>query len=121
MGKKMKQPTEKELRKLDVWIARHVMGLRVELKNDMFDDLRCWRYTDEGRPDSFNPKFEPTTNGADAAMVLEKCAEKDTIVITKSTITELPWVIVTRKASIRSCYETFPIAICKLAKRLFTK
>lgn len=62
-----------------------------------------------------------TSDRAAAMEVLEICAEKDTLVISKSTVTEHPWVIVGRKTCHRSCHPTLPLTICNIAKQLHSK
>ena len=109
----------KENRELEAWIAEHVMGYE---KCPPPDDTG-WHDGDE-----YFHSFEPTSNPAAAMEVLKKCA----IILSEydeeeyATISfEVPNVWAVEKCnclnSLRAESSTLELAICRFAKKLFSK
>lgn len=114
--------TAKELRELDAWIAEYVMGCRLV---DMLRDLKDFTFlkSDDSGVLLLMPgskkliSFSPTTDPADAMMVLEKCVEFTSLAISNGTtgfmISDMD------KKSRWEIQDSLPLAICLFAKKLF--
>lgn len=104
------------LRDLDAWIATNVFGNMVS-----FGQVVYWHQLESGEPEERPIGTVPlyTADPAAALAVLAKCAEKDIIEINKMPEGFKVRAITLGYGSGRG--ETLPLAICRLAQKLFEK
>lgn len=116
-----------ELRELDAWIAIHLFGWII------FPTTKEW--IDAGSPTGWtievsdqsphNEIAHYSTNRADAMLVLEKCAKKETVTIEVSLDGKQFWIArldtESRNEDFCKVAETLPLAICRFAKQIFSK
>jgi hypothetical protein len=128
-----------ELRELDAWIAKHVMGceLEKEIGFRYNDGTESWgnspeytvqkfnKYKSEGiadclleRPNTY--EFQPSTDPAAAMMVLEKCGTKtEPHECMYMGMIDGEWIV--GHSAVEASASTLPLAICLFAKQLFEK
>jgi Phage ABA sandwich domain len=117
--------TTTELRKLDAWIAEHVMGwLRVN-SNEKLDHPQRFNVLPDRILIGQNMghriiEYSPTTDPAAAMQVLEKCITGNTSIAINHGTTGW-WVTDCDKKKNYAIAETLPLAICLFAKKLFSK
>ena len=131
-----------EMRELDAWIAASVLGIKETSEPDKWTDTDediFWHRNELNRATaravfigkaylqygetSFShswSKFQPTTDPAAAMDVLEKCAIKSGYGLTVIPQSNGMWFACSNYAN-EAFGETLNIAICLLAKKLFTK
>ena len=118
--------TEKELRKLDAWIAEHVFEWTdIEFFQPPCDvmeepNLPFWRGVQKAcLLWQSVPCF--TTDPAAAMMVLEKCFEKYYGIVINFEPNSKTFVCWYGHPVVGTYAETLPLAICLFAKKLFSK
>ena len=114
--------TTQELREMDAWIAEHVMGLTVTVKESKTLPGIMTVGQTRGGIDLGLPNY--TTDPAAAMEVLQKCAEKirDTelaVEVYAPTRSEPSWFVLDSEGSISGIAPTLPLAICLFARELF--
>lgn len=111
---------------LNKWIAINVFGwIDVEFYTPSAEfmeepDKPFWRGHKQ-KGDLWMQLPDYCTSPAASRELEKKCAEKDSIIVTKSTVTEHEWVVVTSKTRFRECHPTLELCVAKIARRLFTK
>lgn len=108
-----------ETENLDSWIAEHVMGWDLESESfAFFKSHDCIYFPEKGKCAQV---FKPTEDYESALHVLAKCAEKDSITIISTDKAEAKFVVTTGRTRKRSCEESLPLAVCRIAKALYSK
>ena len=121
--------TPTETRELDAWLMWLFPDF--EWTDWAKDDPHYWQNTGQfGYSTKTAAKFSPTTDHADAMMVLEKCVGKINVTIsevgTVFVVNGRDWERLNAGNEIQPEYltseaETLPLAICLFAKKLFSK
>jgi hypothetical protein len=119
----MNPTSEKELRELDSYIAEHVFGCKphavkiMDGRKHVRTEYHCRCETPHFK--GWNQPYKFTTDPAAAMMVLERCCEKQKLSIGKCAGN---WVVESTHHSIFDFEwdKSLPLAICLLAKQLFT-
>lgn len=111
--------TTRQKRSLDAWIAKHVMGWK-RVDGEAFQ----WgQFTvDSNRIVHADPvygQFCPTSDRADAMMVLEKVHEKVHRGVTTAKTPDGKYLAYTKTSYGLHQADTLPLAICLLAKEVF--